>query len=161
MKSATALRVVPPPVTFGDLVEPSSGQLPLPFGSAAVAPAPITRGQQSNAALQQRSAHLMQALVETLSGERPARQMATWMAPGVYEQLVRRLSARTRSAGRLPVGRRARVVSVHVAMIDPDTAELAARFVHAGRSRAIAVRLESRPNHRGVAMWQCTALTWA
>lgn len=161
MRSATALRVVPTPLTFTALVEPTAGQLPLPFGHAPVAPAPIVHGPLTSAALQERSGHLMQALVEALSGERPARQMAAWMAPSVYDQLVRRLSASRRGAGRRQVHRRARVVSVHVTMLDLATAELAARFVHGGRSRAIAARLESRVNHRGVALWQCTALTWA
>ena len=169
MRSATALRLVPPPVTFDDIVEPGLGQFPLPFPNASpVAPAPLLRpsvgpasGPEAGAVLRERAGHLMQALVEALSGERPVRQMSSWMAPSVYDQLVRRLSAYTKATGRMPAGRRARVVSVHVVMIDPATAELAARFVHGRRSRAIAVRLESRRNHRGVSMWQCTALTWA
>jgi hypothetical protein len=154
--------VVRAPLTFDDLIEPSAGQLQLPFpGLVPVVPAPVTRGENTASPLRERAGHLIQALVETLSGERPVRQMSTWMAPSVYDQLVRRLSASTKATGRMPAGRRARVVSVHVVMLDADTAELAARFVHRGRSRAIAVRLESRRNHRGVAMWQCTALTWA
>ena len=160
MRSATALRVIPAPVTFGDIAPPGGGQLPLPFDSVPVAPAPVTRGPHASVVLQERCGSLMQALGETLSGERAARQMESWMAPDVYNQLVRRLSARARSGPRLASGRRARVVSVHVAMVDPQTAEVAARFVHGGRSRAIAVRLESTPNHRGVSMRQCTALMW-
>lgn len=169
MKSATALRVVPPPISFDDIVEPGLGQFPLPFPHASpvvpaplLRPAPETAGRpEAGAVLRERSGHLMQALVEALSGERPVRQMASWMAPSVYDQLVRRLSACAKATGRMPAGRRARVVSVHVIMVDPDTAELAARFVHGQRSRAIAVRLEARRNHRGISMWQCTALTWA
>lgn len=162
MKTATALRVVSPPLTFDHLVEPTEGQIPLPFpGLSPVVPAPTTRGPAESSALRERAGHLMQALVEALSGERPVRQMSSWMAPSVYDQLVRRLAASAKATGRMPAGRRARIVSVHVAMLNAETAEVAARFVHHKRSRALAVRLESRRNHRGVAMWQCTALTWA
>lgn len=164
MRSATALWITEPRLTFDDLVEPTAGQFPLPFPDPApVVPAPTLRpadAQDAAPSLRDRSGHLMQALVETLSGERPVRQMASWLAPSVYEQLVRRLTASAKAHGRLPAGRRARVVSVHVTMLDPETAELAARFVHGGRSRAMAIRLESRRNHRGVSMWQCTALSW-
>ena len=103
----------------------------------------------------------MQALVEVLSGERAARQMAAWMAPDVYDQLTSRLSAHARVPLRSRSGHGARIVSVHVAMVHEGAAEIAGRMVHRGRSRAIAVRLELQTTHRGDQVWKCTALTWA
>jgi hypothetical protein len=102
----------------------------------------------------------MQALVEVLAGERPPRQLVAWMSTDVYGQLTNRLMVRSRSSRRPTTQHRARVVSVHVAMVDEENAEIAARFVQRGRSRAIAVRLELRHNHRQVAQWLCTAVAW-
>ena len=156
MMSVSALRTVP------TLDAPLLGQLPLPFpDSSPVVPAPVERDDLSGSAVLRRKAgHFMQALVEVLSGDRPARQLAAWMSADVYDQLVRRLSARARSVGSLRSGRRARLVSVHVALVDDEQAELAGRFIHRGRSRAIAVRLELRRNHRGTSQWLCTAVVW-
>jgi hypothetical protein len=159
MMAVSALRTIP------TLDSPLLGQLPLPFpDQSPVVPAPVERDDLSGSAiLRQKAAHFMQALVEVLSGERPARQLAAWMSTDVYEQLIRRLtvhSARSRPAGSLRSGRRARVVSVHVSLVDQQRAELAGRFVHRGRSRAIAVRLELQRNHRGITQWLCTAVVW-
>lgn len=160
MKTATALTVpvVRPP--FTGMVEPSPGQIPLPFpGMKPVLPAPVERGDAKP--LRDRSARFMQALVEVLSGERPVRQMAPWMAPDVYEQLSSRLAVHARAPRRPVPARGARIVSVHVAMVDDEAAEIAGRMVHLGRSRALAVRLELHTTHRGDKVWRCTALVWA
>jgi hypothetical protein len=143
-----------------DPVEPATGQIPLPFpGMSPVLPAPIERGDAR--VIRERSSRFMQALVEVLSGERPVRQMAAWMAPDVYAQLTARLTLHARVPLRARSGRGARVVSVHVAMVHDEAAEIAGRMVHRGRSRAIAVRLELRTTHRGEKAWKCTALVWA
>ena len=141
-------------------VEPAAGQIPLPFpGMTPVLPAPVERGDAR--VIRERSARFMQALVEVLSGERPVRQMAAWMAPDVYAQLTARLTLHARVPLRARSGRGARVVSVHVAMVHDEAAEIAGRMVHRGRSRAIAVRLELQTTHRGERVWKCTALVWA
>lgn len=164
MRSATALLAAPPPARYDDLLAPSDLQIPLPFPcSPTTIPGPtMWPGQDltAPASLRERAGNVIQALVETLSGERPVRQMQPWMVPSVYHQLARRLAANAKSPARPPANQRARVMSVHVTMLSPDIAELAARFVHGRRSRAIAVRLETRRNHQGARMWQCTALTW-
>lgn len=156
MRSVSALHAVP------DTYPPRLGQLPLPFpDSSPVVPAPVERDDLSGSVvLRQKAGHFMQALVEVLAADRPARQLAAWMADDVYDQLVRRLTARSRSVGSLRSGRRARLVSVHVSLTDETHAELAGRFVHHGRSRAIAVRLELKRNHRGITQWLCTAVVW-
>lgn len=160
MKSATALLIPVAHPSFTGPVEPAPGQIPLPFpGIRPVLPVPVERGDARP--LRERSARFMQALVEVLSGERPVRQMAAWMAPDVYDQLSSRLTAHARVPLRARNGSGARIVSVHVAMVHDGAAEIAGRMVHRGRSRAIAVRLELQTTHRGAQVWRCTALTWA
>lgn len=160
MKTATALTMHTPRPTFSGPVEPVSGQIPLPFpGLRPVLPVAVERGDARP--LRERSARFMQALVEVLSGERPARQMAAWMAPEVYDQLSSRLAAHARVPRRPGSGRGARIVSVHVAIVSEEAAEIAGRMVHRGRSRAIAIRLELQTTHRGDRVWRCTALAWA
>ena len=137
-----------------------SDQEPLPFpGVAPVLPAPIERDDIGP--LRDRCARFMQALVEVLSGDRPCRQMQTWLAPEVYLTLSSRLvrgDVTQRTSGPRTS---ARLVSVHVAMVGDGIAEVAARMVHRGRSRAIAVRLEPFTTQRGVRTWRCTAVEWA
>ena len=160
MKTATALFVPVLQPTFHRAVEQAPGQIPLPFpGMTPVLPVPVERGDARP--VRERSARFMQALVEVLSGERPARQMAAWMAPDVYEQLSARLTAHARAPRRPGTGRGAKIVSVHVAMVHEGAAEIAGRMVHRGRSRAVAVRLELQTTHRGEQVWRCTALVWA
>jgi hypothetical protein len=160
MKIATALLVPSSHPTFAGPVEPAAGQIPLPFpGMSPVLPVPVERGDARP--MRQRAARFMQALVEVLSGERAARQMAAWMAPDVYDQLTSRLAVHARVPLRARSGHGARIVSVHVAMIHDGAAEIAGRMVHRGRSRAVAVRLELQTTHRGDQVWRCTALTWA
>jgi len=159
MKTATALLVPSLQPSFAGPVEPATGQIPLPFpGLSPVLPVPVERGDARP--MRQRAARFMQALVEVLSGERAARQMAAWMAPDVYDQLTSRLAAHARVPLRSRSGRGARIVSVHVAMVHDGAAEIAGRMVHRGRSRALAVRLELQTTHRGDQVWKCTALTW-
>ncbi|MCW2788434.1 MAG: hypothetical protein JWP56_737 [Aeromicrobium sp.] len=160
MKTATALIAPHTPAPFVEPVEPAAGQIPLPFpGMTPVLPVPVERGDARP--IRERSARFMQALVEVLSGERPVRQLAAWMAPDVYAQLTSRLAAHARVPLRARSGSGARIVSVHVAMVHDEAAEIAGRMVHRGRSRAIAVRLELQTTHRGAQVWRCTALTWA
>lgn len=159
MRSANALQVRPAPLLYTSS-EPVLGQIPLPFPDASpVVPAPIERDALAGTTvLRQKAGYFMQALVEVLAGERPPRQLVAWMSTDVYGQLTNRLMVRSRSSRRPTTQHRARVVSVHVAMVDEENAEIAARFVQRGRSRAIAVRLELRHNHRQVAQWLCTAV---
>jgi hypothetical protein len=167
VKTPTTL-LAPVPVTpfagpSTDPVEPTLGQIPLPFpGMTPVLPALVERGDaRAVRAVRERSGRFMQALVEVLSGERPVRQMAAWMTPDVYTQLTTRLTLHARVPLRARSGRGARIVSVHVAMVNDEAAEIAGRMVHRGRSRAIAVRLELQTTHRGERVWKCAALVWA
>lgn len=160
MKTATALLAPLEQQPFTTPVPTARGQIPLPFpGMRPVLPVPVERGDAKP--LRERSARFMQALVEVLSGDRPLKQMAAWLAPDVYEQLGSRLTAHARAPRRTGTVHGARIVSVHVAMVNHGAAEIAGRMVHRGRSRALAVRLELQTTHRGNRVWKCTALTWA
>jgi|UPI0004ADA46C hypothetical protein len=160
MRSATALATVVP---FGiDEDDPRHAvQVPLPFPAVSpVLPAPVERGPRAAQPLRERASRFVQAVVEVLAGERPARQLAAWLSPEVYRALQQRLTV---AASARPSRARssARVVSVHVAMVDDHVAEIAGRMVQRGRSRAIAVRLELVRDHRDQESWRCTALEWA
>ncbi len=156
MRSATALAVVVPFGMAGEV----DHQIPLPIPAVSpVLPVPVEHGAQPAAPLRERASRFLQAVVEVLVGERPARQLGGWLAPDVFRLLEQQVTmgART-STGR---GHNARIVSVHVSMIEPTVAEVAGRFVHHRRSRAIAVRLELVRDHREQLTWRCTALEWA
>ncbi len=162
MRTAVALSQRPRPWIEAD-EHPAPGQVPLPFpGMPAVLPVPVERSDARHAgrAMHQPVARFMQALTEVLSGERPVRQMAAWMTPDVHESLRSRLAVGARQVRR-PGASAARLVSVHVAMVDDEAMEVAGRMVHRSRSRALAVRLELLTNHRGRRFWTCTALEWA
>jgi len=136
--------------------------MPLPLaGIPQLTLAPIAHAGASDNPLQARAAHFMQVLVEVLTGERPVRQLGSWMSPDVYDQLQGRLAAHARAPKRMQIHPGSRIVSVHVVMVTESTAEIAARMTQGGRSRALAVRLELDSNPRGVRRWRCTALTWA
>lgn len=133
------------------------GQVPLPFPpSPPLVPVPVERGDTGE--LRDRCARFTQAIAEVIAGFRPARQIGPWLSRDVYEQLARHHDATFGSGAsrRCP-----RVVSLHVAMVSPTAAEIAARMVHRGRSHAIALRLQRRRNHHGRIVWQCTAVEWA
>lgn len=99
------------------------------------------------------SGSLVQAVVETLSGSRPAAQLGRWLSADLYESLARRAGLAVRIKGRPSLVRRAVVRHVHVCRVTPVVAE-ASVVVHDGlRVRAAAVRLEA---HRG--RWRATAL---
>lgn len=161
MKTATSLLVRTAPEPRFGLSTSAPEQVPLPLaGIAQLTLTPISGSDTSTNPLQERAARFMQVLVEVLSGERPVRQLGAWMAPDVFDQLQYRLAAAARAPRRMHIHAGSRIVSVHVAMITDTTAEIAARMVQGGRSRALAVRLELQSNPRGNRQWRCTALTW-
>ncbi|QZN84722.1 Rv3235 family protein [Cellulomonas sp. C5510] len=121
------------------------------------------------ATLDPRQACCMVALaaVEVLSGTRPLAQLARWVTPEVYDTLARRaaltaprsrvldpvaapgdLAGRTESPVRRPSVRRVRAVAV-----GQDALEASVVVAHAGRVRAVAVRLI-----RVAGRWRAAAL---
>lgn len=147
MRTATALATV----------EPIQGQIPLPFPRPAkVIALPVQRGGGDDPVLRSHAARLTQAIVEVLAGRRPPRQLEPWLTAPVLAQLQSRL----RIGSRRPVGRSARLASLHVSEIDTGVAEITGRIVIADRSRALALRLERLTDHHGRTGWRCTALEW-
>lgn len=136
-------------------------QMPLPIpGPRTLLPAPVERGSAQTGELRHRSARFMQAIAEVLAGVRPARQLSPWLTREVHAELNNYVNQRFQSmAG--STRQRARIVSVHVFMVDENAAEIAARMVLQGRSHAIAARLQHVNDPRERSMWRCTALAWA
>ncbi len=82
--------------------------------------------------------HIAQALVEVMSGARPAPQVIRWTTPDVYSAVARRNAA----AGRRGlVARRALVRRVMICVPVDGVVEACAVVVDNGRVRALAMRL--------------------
>ena len=95
--------------------------------------------------------HIAQALVEVMSGTRPAPQVIRWTAPEVYSVVARRSAV----AGRRGVasGRRAVVRRVRVCEPADGVAEACAVVVDNDRVRALALRMTGLDRR-----WMVTAL---
>jgi hypothetical protein len=117
----------------------------------ATGPASLAPGDVLDA----RARRFLQAVVEMAGADRPVVQLLHWATPEVYAEVCRHadtVAASSDTRHRSRTGR-PRVVSVHVTRPADGVAEVAAHVRHAGRSRALAARLEHR---RG--RWVCTAL---
>lgn len=101
----------------------------------------------------------VQALVEVLSGERPAAQLMRWTTDPIFTEVARRARAVATSRATTPPGRgtpgnrRVLVRSVRICEPADGVAEAAVHVQHGGRSRAVAIRLEGLDGR-----WRCTAL---
>jgi Family of unknown function (DUF6459) len=82
--------------------------------------------------------HIAQALVEVMSGARPAPQVIRWTTPEVYSVVARRNAT---SGRRNAVGRRALVRRVMICEPVDGVVEACAVVVDNGRVRALAMRL--------------------
>jgi len=95
------------------------------------------------------AAKFVQAMVETLAGDRPASQLVRWTTRDVHDALARRTSSGPRPAG----APRPVVRSVHVTEPAVGIAEVAALVRCGARCRAVALRLEGLDGR-----WQCSAV---
>lgn len=82
--------------------------------------------------------HMAQALVEVMSGARPAAQVIRWTTPEVYSVLARRNAVSNRRA---VVARRAIVRRVRICEPVDGVVEACAVVLDNGRVRALAMRL--------------------
>jgi hypothetical protein len=98
---------------------------------------------------------IAQAIVEVMSGLRPAPQVVRWTTPQVYAVIARRgaLAARRRAAGSRVVAQRALVRSVHVCEPADGVAECSVVVSDAARVRAMALRLTGQDGR-----WRVEAL---
>ncbi len=99
------------------------------------------------------SGRFVQALVEVLSGVRPATQLLRWTNERVYADVMRRVRALGVTPAQVRGRSRALVQSVHVCEPCDGVVEAAIHVKHGGRSRAVALRLEGLDGR-----WRCTAL---
>lgn len=105
------------------------------------------------------AARIGQALVEVMTGSRPAPQVLRWTTPEVYAVVARRgaLAARRAGAGRLtdrsPVRHRVAVRRVLVCEPADGVAEASVVVVDGGRVRALAMRLTGQDGR-----WRVEAL---
>lgn len=126
-------------------------------GVGGARPAPVPAGEDTACRPEPTrwAALIAQAIVEAEVGDRPLSQLVRWTSAEVYDVIALRCSAHgRRSVGARLGTARAFVASVHVCQIDPDVAEVSATVRRAGRSRAVALRLEGVGD-----AWRCTALT--
>jgi hypothetical protein len=99
---------------------------------------------------------VVRAAVEVLRGERPAAQLARWVTPQVYDQLLERgrlMREAQQSRPPRPKAHAATVRRVRMVRLGASSAEATVILHDEGRVRAAAVRLEAR---RGV--WRVAVL---
>lgn len=98
---------------------------------------------------------ISQAIVEVMSGLRPAPQVVRWTTPQVYAVIARRgaLAARRRAARPRALGQRAVVRSVHVCEPADGVAECSVVVSEGARVRAMALRLSGQDGR-----WRVEAL---
>jgi uncharacterized protein DUF6459 len=117
-----------------------------PFGSFE--PRPTATAELPDPAAWAR--RMAQAVVEVLSGVRPAAQLVRWTTFEVYSGLQRRCAP---AASRSAPSRRAVVRTVRVCLPADGVAEASAVVVARGRVQAVALRLEGLDGR-----WRMTAL---
>ncbi len=100
---------------------------------------------------QEWSAKLALAIIQALTGQRPAAQLNRWVVDEVLAaiSMYQRRSLRTHGLIAMPVALR----SIRVQHPDPEVAEVSAHVVIGKRSAAMAFRLEALGDR-----WLCTAL---
>ncbi|WP_240644119.1 Rv3235 family protein [Antribacter gilvus] len=97
---------------------------------------------------------VVRAAVEVLRGDRPAAQLARWVTPQVYDQLLERGRLMRKVLPPGSAGHPATVRRVRLELVEGGTAAEATVILQdAGRVRAAAVRLEA---HRGA--WRVACL---
>lgn len=99
---------------------------------------------------------VVRAAVEVLRGERPAAQLARWVTPQVYDQLLERgrlMREAQQNRPPRPKAHAATVRRVRMVRLGTSSAEATVILHDEGRVRAAAVRLEAR---RGV--WRVAVL---
>jgi hypothetical protein len=140
--------------------EPSADQPALPLDSWLPRSAALAGHLVAPAALdsvvplldaEQWSAALALAVFETLHGRRPVGQLTRW----VDDRVQSAIAFHRRRVGTVTSGRPAVLLSVRVQHPRPDAAEVCAHLALAGRSYALALRLDIWADR-----WLCTALSF-
>lgn len=129
--------------------EPRSAAAAGPTGPASTDPAPPDAAAWA--------ARFVQAVIEVVSSDRPLSQLVRWTDEPVYSEIARRQRGVQLRRGNDPHIRisRQQVATVHVIQPNAGAAEITARIVCRGRSRALAARLEYVRQR-----WTCTAISF-
>ena len=96
---------------------------------------------------------MVQAAVEALRGTRPLAQLARWVSPEIYDELLARSLVTQRVLGRSEAPHHAAIRRIRLCRLGENAAEASVVVEDGARVRAVAVRLEG---HRG--QWRATAL---
>jgi hypothetical protein len=115
--------------------------------AAQAAPDPVVPVRDA----EQWSAALAVAVFETLHGRRPVGQLTRW----VDDRVQSAIAFHRRRVGSVTTGRPAVLLSLRVQHPRPDAAEVCAHLALAGRSYALALRLDIWGDR-----WLCTALAF-
>ncbi|ANC32888.1 Rv3235 family protein [Isoptericola dokdonensis] len=164
---ARTLRVTAPPVRRRPAEPPSAPRRPGPVrrvrvGAPVAPPVPVpgAPGESPSAPPELGDptalcCSIVRAAVEVLRDERPATQVARWVAPAVLDHLVERarLVRAARPARQRRRGAPVTVRRVRMLRLGAGTAEASVVLDDDGRVRAAAVRLEA---HRG--QWRVVVL---
>ena len=119
------------------------------------APPVVTPAAQDRLAVERFVPRLCAVVIEVLGGDRGVQQLLRWTTEEVYQELSRRMSALSATAGRDQRLRRlrAQVRSVRVTWPCETAAEVSVHVRHGQRSRAMAARVELVDGR-----WLCSAL---
>lgn len=97
---------------------------------------------------------LVQAIIEVLSGERPAQQLNRWLTPHVHAQVLAHSVATNQVGAQVRRTRtRRRVGSIRICSPADGVIEACVVLIGTRRARAMALRLEGLDGR-----WRCTAL---
>ncbi|MGV8967326.1 MAG: Rv3235 family protein [Cellulomonas sp.] len=140
--------LAPPPVAGTD-VALTRARPARPDGGPAAAPAEQIRLPDPT----KLCCAMVQAAVEALRGTRPLAQLARWVSPEIYDQLVARSAVTQRVLGRTDATHHASIRRIRLCRLGENAAEASVVVEDGPRVRAVAVRLEG---HRG--QWRATAL---
>lgn len=142
------------PVAHGPApVSSLQGTLALALGPEHLsAPRPAV---DDRAAVERLVPRLCAVVVEVLGVDRGAHQLLRWTTEGVYQDIVRRITALSATAGHDQRLRRlrAQVRSVRISWPTDRAAEISVHVRHGQRSRALAARVELIDGR-----WLCSAL---
>lgn len=93
------------------------------------------------------------AILEVLSGLRPAQQLERWLAPQIYEALIRRIELNQRLGGKAPKTNRPQIMSSRICVVNANTVETNHSVFAALKHHPVCVRLEAHKNQ-----WIVTAV---
>lgn len=137
----------PRQVAATSFLQPQLPIEPPPPPALLVLSQPVVRQDPRLPDVRETAIALTQAVLEAISGRRPATQLVRWLDSSVLRLVAER--AATARPRQPPL----RLRSLRLQLPTPRAAEVAAHLAHGERSAAAALRLEARHNR-----WLCVSL---